>query len=338
MSGTGWTGHLPGGSVAPVCPDGVTRLAGPTRVETAVEISRWTFPTRLGGSGLASDPAPVLVNAGAYADALVGGPLTRGRAPLLLTTTDTLHPATAAELDRLDPARVIVVGDATAVGNGVVAELTARGIAVDRIEGTDRFATAAMAAARMPGALTLLTRGSGPDGWPDALAAGPWAARDGHPVLLTATDTLPEATAGAIADRGRPVVIVGGVAAVSSQVEDAVRALGVEVSRVAGSDRYATAAAVLATAWPADGPGARSIHGYWVATGTNWPDALAVGPAAAAADRPVILSPATGLRDAPSAAALVYGRGYGQMAVLAGGPDVLSPAVAAAVGLGAAPP
>ncbi len=55
------------------------------------------------------------------------------------------------------------------------------------------------------------------------------------------------------------------------------------VTRIAGTDRYATAAAISASAFPA----VRSV--VYVATGSGLPDALAAGAAAARVRRPVLL-------------------------------------------------
>jgi hypothetical protein len=62
-----------------------------------------------------------------------------------------------------------------------------------------------------------------------------------------------------------------------------------------------------------------------MATAANWPDALAIGPAAAALDQPLVLSPPTGLYDAPEPQPVHTVL----QATLAGGEDVLSPAAAA---------
>ena len=81
----------------------------------------------------------------------------------------------------------------------------------------------------------------------DAVAVGPWAHEVGAPVLLTAAGALDPHTAFVVdqleIDR---VVIIGGPAAVSEQVAEALRSRGVVVERVAGAERTATAFAVAA--------------------------------------------------------------------------------------------
>lgn len=157
--------------------------------------------------------------------------------------------------------------------------------AAERIEGEDRFATAAAVAARLapgPGGAVVLATGTD---YADALAAGPVAARLGAPVLLAAGASLPEPTRSAI-ERQRPerIVVVGSERAVSAEAEAELRALVPEaaIERHGGRDRHETAA-LLARAFF---PGAREV---FVATGWNYPDALSAAAAAAVRGAPVLL-------------------------------------------------
>jgi putative cell wall-binding protein len=68
------------------------------------------------------------------------------------------------------------------------------------------------------------------------------------------------------------------------------------VGRLAGADRYATAAAVSASRWPADGP-----HTVFVATGLNFADALAAVPLAGVRDVPLLLTDPRSLSAATAA-------------------------------------
>ena len=76
----------------------------------------------------------------------------------------------------------------------------------------------------------------------DALAAGPVSARYGIPVLLTPSDRLHPAAARYISDEAvEHAIVLGGPAALSSAVTDDATFAGIEVSRLAGRDRFATA-------------------------------------------------------------------------------------------------
>ena len=263
-------------SFFPPPPGQVLRHEGPTRFETAAAVSASTFAT----AALA-----VVAPHDRYAEALVGAAATRGEGPLLLSTPDGLHPAAAAEVQRLAPREVLVVGDEEALGAAVLADLRALGVEPERVGSLDGtvFGIAAALAERSTSRHAYLVEGAHPDpqrGWPDALAVSGLAAATGDPVLLTLHGELPEATRDALAGY-ETVTIVGGTSSVSAQVQDAVEALGITVDRLAGASRWETSEAVAAHQ-VALGADEREVV---VATGDNWPDAVAAGPAAATLDR-----------------------------------------------------
>jgi hypothetical protein len=89
----------------------VDRLAGPTRIETAVEISQEQFPD--------GADTVYLARFDLFADAVAGGSLTGG--PILLVPTDgDLPGAVADELARLDPDSVKALGGNAAVSDTMV--------------------------------------------------------------------------------------------------------------------------------------------------------------------------------------------------------------------------
>lgn len=271
----GWTDPEPG--VAHV-----HRVSGADRLATAAALSR-AFPA-------AETDTVLLARADEFADALVAGPLAAQHgAPLLLTGRDQLAAEARAELERLRPDRVILVGGHAALGAEVeagVAALPWLGAgAVTRIAGADRYDTAARIAARIVPDLrreVFLATGTA---FPDALAGAALAARWQAPVLLTAPDHLPAPTRDALAGATAPLdelVVLGGTAAVTTDVADeAGRVAGVAPRRIAGRDRYETAGAVAAHV--------PSFTHAVVATGRDFPDALAGVAAAAHWDAPVLL-------------------------------------------------
>ncbi|TLM65663.1 MAG: hypothetical protein FDZ70_10950, partial [Actinobacteria bacterium] len=99
------------------------------------------------------------------------------------------------------------------------------------------------------------------------------------------------------------IYVVGGTAAVSTAVRNQLDALryGDTVARLAGADRYATAAAVADELAAESGgvPGSRAF----VCSGAGYADALSAAAAAAAAGQPVLLTAPTAL-SAPTAAAI----------------------------------
>ncbi len=107
------------------------------------------------------------------------------------------------------------------------------------------------------------------DGAPaDALAAGPLAGRRQAPLLLSPTRHLPGEVADEIRRLGAGTAyLVGSPAVLSPAVARDLEALGLEVVRVAGAGRYATAAAVARELGGADravvvrGAGTRPVRG-----------------------------------------------------------------------------
>jgi putative cell wall-binding protein len=87
---------------------GVSRLGGSDRWETSAEISASTFQPGVDVVFLANGRNFPDALAGAAAAGSLGG-------PVLLTMEDTLPSAVAAELERLDPARIVVLGGSNAV-------------------------------------------------------------------------------------------------------------------------------------------------------------------------------------------------------------------------------
>jgi Zn-dependent metalloprotease/putative cell wall-binding protein len=252
---------------------GIDRLAGPDRIATAATVSRATFPRAA---------VVVIARADAYADALAGAPLAgQLDAPILLTPRDGLAGPTAAEIERLQASRAVLLGGEAALGPQVAQDLATRGLAVERVGGVDRFDTARLVAQRLDADTVYVTEGANPDprrGWPDAVAVAALAAGTERPVLLVTRDAVPAATRQAL-DVLAPsaAVVVGGTAAVSAAVADQIAATGPAVDRLSGPDRFATSKAVADASAAAGLDPART----WLVTGLNWPDSLVAGPAAA---------------------------------------------------------
>ncbi|MBW3536808.1 MAG: SpoIID/LytB domain-containing protein [Actinobacteria bacterium] len=257
---------LPSAAIGPP----TRRASGADRFSTAVAVGKLATP---------SSRAVVIVSgaAGRLVDGLVSAPLARSLgAPLLLANPDGLPPAVAAEVRRRGTTTAYLVGGGAALGSGVESGLRAAGVtAVRRIAGPDRFATAAAVARELharssPRTHVVVASGEG-GRLADALAVGGPAATSARPILLTTRDLVPAPTREAIDAIGvRHTLVVGGAAAVS----DAVVASLPQPSRVAGPDRFATAAAVAEHFAPSLGVGQVAVAAG-VAPGLV--DALAAG-------------------------------------------------------------
>lgn len=264
----------------------IQRLAGADRYSTAAAISR----SRFGGGA-----STVFIATGAsFPDALAGAPAAaKANGPILLTAKDALPSATATELDRLNPKKIVILGGSAAVSSAVASRLSSYAGTVVRWWGADRYGTAAAVskaafAAGVP--VAYISTGSS---FPDALSGGAIAGRNGGPILLVKQGALPGGTATELA-RLKPskIVILGGTSAVSSAVADALRryATSGSVTRLAGADRYATAVQVSRASY-----GSAGSDAAFIATGSNFPDGLAGGPVAALVPGPILLVNSTRL-------------------------------------------
>lgn len=191
---------------------GPRRVAGDDRFATAAAVGA-LFPT--------GAPRAYVANGRTFHDALAGGAAAAiAGAPLLLVQPDTLPASAAAALERLRPAEIVVLGGAGAVGAAVEQQLRARA-PVRRLEGPDRYATAAAIAedAGVRSEVILVTG----DSYPDALAAATLARRRGAPVLLATRTCAPQPTVDLLQRRGWPDVTgAGGAGVLSSRALAAV--------------------------------------------------------------------------------------------------------------------
>lgn len=304
-------------AVAATTTSSVSRLQGTDRYETAAAISAATF-----GPGVA---VAYIASGVDYPDALSGAAIAaRTGGPVLLVKPTALPNVVAKELTRLAPKRIVILGGEGAVSADVASALaryTKGGVV--RYEGLDRYETAvAVTTAVFPKTAPVVFLASGVD-FPDALSSAAAAGTLGGAVLLTRPNRLPEVVAAEL-KRLKPsrVVIAGGTGAVSAAVASAVRdATGRTPERAQGTDRYATAAAISALAFP-DAPVA------YLASGTDFPDALGGAVAAVSAGGPLLLTKPTSLPAATGTALSTLGA---RSVVVLGGTGAVSSDVATLV-------
>lgn len=250
----------------------VVRLSGATRFDTSQAIVRSTA---------LESPVAILANGFGYADALAASGLAGAYdAPLMLTDRYYVPDSVLVHLVAMGVTDIKLVGGTSVIDADVVQSLDLSGFTVERISGADRYATSKACADRVlsvqgtiPGAFVV--RG---DAFADALAVSPLAYTQGMPVLLTTPTRLSAPTSAFLESNDvTQVVIAGGTSAVSAPVESSIAALNgatTVVTRQAGTTRYATAR-MVAEYGVAQGWNSWSFVG--VATGANFPDALAGG-------------------------------------------------------------
>lgn len=278
----------------------LSRIDGDDAYATAAVLSREAWPDGLQGGGSFdglptvvgnelrddvvvggdAEAAPtVVVASGETADeAVVAGPLAaRLGAPLLLTRRDELPAATAEEVARLQPDRVLVVGGTEAVGDGVLEQLAAAGGGgVERLAGDGPPDTARLVAREMgvhdDNRQVLLT-----DGEPAlALAAAPVGAARRRPLLLCVDGGVPAATRDALAELGIDrAVVVGGEQVLGAGAVSQLRGDGVLVERIDGGTAAETGRLLAERAVREGAP----TDDVYLAPADRHPEALALGPA-----------------------------------------------------------
>lgn len=253
------------------------RVAGSDRYDTAAQIS----------ASVPATPRVFVANGREFPDGLTGGAAAAHDGdPLLLVEADRIPAATMAALERLQPQTITVLGGEQAVTRAVAERLhLATGAHVTRLAGGNRFATAAAISqsSTRPGVDVVYVT-SGRD-FADAVAAASAAATARTSVLLVEQDRVPLATSAELERLApRRVVVLGGTARISDAVMTDLGMFG-RVERIAGSDRYGTSAALARAVFPA---GASTA---FLASGHDFPDALAGATAASLAAGPVLLVP-----------------------------------------------
>lgn len=264
-----------------------TQVRGNGRVDTAIALSK---RVRTGATSV------IIARSDSPADALAAAPLAgKLDAPVLLTSRTALEGAVRGELVRLGASTVWLMGGAAALSPAVEAAVRDAGVSnVRRLDGASRFDTARLVAEEVGGTSVYVADGIG---WADAVAVSGLAAFTKRPVLLSAPGSLPAETSAALARLGATeAVVFGGAGVVSDAVLAQLQAAGLRTRRVWGSDRYATSELVANEALAA---GAAPASTY-LATGADWPDALAAGPAAATQGGVLLLLDGRNLGRSPS--------------------------------------
>lgn len=214
----------------------IERVAGPTRVETAVAIAERLAPAP-GGRAVVVRGLFAEHPDRQWADSLAVAGLTARRAAdkpwPVLVVSDSIHPATAAALEHLEVKQVTIAGGPATVPEAVDERLAELGYEVDRLAGATRYETSRLAVefdGPPTGPLVLATG----DRFPDGLAAGALTGRLGGSLLLVPSGELDTAAVGhrewirAHAGSFTQLLVVGGPAAVSDGTLDAVRTAVVE--------------------------------------------------------------------------------------------------------------
>jgi putative cell wall-binding protein/V8-like Glu-specific endopeptidase len=302
--GLSWVHRTAFGSSPPA-----TRLQGVNRYETAAAISK---------AGWSSSDVVYVTTGRNFPDALSAGPAAAAAgAPLLLVDPASVPAATAAELTRLRPRTVFVIGGEAAVSTATLDRLrTVTGAAVTRVAGRTRYETAnATLLDAFPTGVDHLHVATG-RGFADAMIAGAAAAVGGGGLLLVDGTTGLDAGTLAAVEALAPsrITLVGSIA---PTVRTALQDLAT-VGTLAGSDVTTRSAAL----WDDVRAGVGSVV---LATSSDYADGLAGAPYAALSGSPLLVVPPSCVPSAVDAA--VTRMAPGRLVVL-GGSAALSDGVA----------
>ena len=288
----------------------ISRLSGSDRYSTSVAISQ---------SGWSQADTVIIATGANYPDALAASSLTKSKdAPILLTKKDALDQSVIDEIQRLNAGSAILIGGAGVIGTGVEDQLNGLGLSVTRISGTNRYETSAQVAG-MIGTDNGIIIATGLN-FPDALSIAPVAAMKSMPILLSPKASLDTYVSEFIAGKAIPAsYVVGGSSVLDSSIAGSLPNSTV----LSGTDRYATNLSIIN-----EFSGDFSFDTVYLATGSNFPDALSGSAMAAKYNAPIIL---TG-KDSISADAINLLKSKNvQHVVILGGSSVISQNVENAV-------
>jgi subtilisin family serine protease len=260
------------------------RISGPTSVETSVEISKngWNVleekELSINGENV-KGKFIVLASGRTFPDSLAASPLAAYLdSPILLVKKEISH-SVQAELQRLNPSHVLIIGGKSAVSKEIENQINELQFKTKRISGIDRYETAVAINKLLPYSTNKAFVVSGQN-YPDALSVAAYSGSKQYPVLFVQKDNVPVSVMEYIISKDitKPYV-VGGTAAVGSEVTERLQG----ELRISGKDRFETNYKVQELF------SSGSEERLYFATGWNFPDALSISPLAARADSPVVL-------------------------------------------------
>jgi N-acetylmuramoyl-L-alanine amidase len=272
----------------------ITKLSGTDRYETASAISKEAYPN--------GAKTVVIVNGEHSADGIAATPLaTTHDAPILLSYKNGLPNSTKQELKRLNPSKIIIIGDESSVSGKVVSEITSTvKVTHTRLGGKDRMETSLQIAKEIDKShdVSKVYIANGFQEY-DALNIAAKSGQDRQPIILTNKDALPSETLSWLKEEElETAYFIGGEASIDTNVIHQMSAItpsyptnsdqNIYKHRVSGSDRHETNAKVISYFYPEE-----EYNSVLVAKSDVIVDALAAGPLAAKLNSPILITPKT---------------------------------------------
>lgn len=248
-----------------------SRLSGVNRYTTSAAISK---------EGWTQSSTVIIATGMDYADALAASSLAKLKAsPILLTQKNAMDESVITEIKRLKASQAILVGGAGVIGTGVENQLKSLNVNITRINGSDRYDTSRKVA-EIIGVKNGIVMSTGLD-YPDALSIAPISGIKAIPILLSPKNSMNLGVAQYLKTKDIPVsYIVGGTGVIGSAIASSLP----NSKRLGGTNRYDTNL-IINKYFEND----LNFDTIYLATGSNFPDAIAGSALAAKNNAPIIL-------------------------------------------------
>lgn len=292
------------------------RIGGANRFAVGIGISQQAFPSP------ANAPVVYVTTGYNYPDALSAAPAAAVQGGVLLLTDPAALPADVrAEIVRLNPAKIVVVGGPASVSAAVFNDLKTIQPDTVRLGGANRFEASrhiVESAFGTSGATTAyIATGYN---FPDALSASAAGGAFGIPVILVpgTAGAVDQPTLDLLTELGvTEIKIAGGPNSVSNGILNSLKVIDPTPTRLSGADRFEASKNIAVDAF-----GSAAVT--YLATGYNFPDALAGAPLAGRDSAPLIVVPTSCV---PSYTLDAISQFTSTHVTLLGGPASLTPSV-----------
>lgn len=260
-----------------------TRIYGADRYETATEVAKF---------GWGKTDYIVIATGEDYPDALAATPLAKKyNAPIFLVNNTDHKPlrikelrgedTTLIEIKNLQPKYAFVIGGEGAVSNDIIDTLEEYDIKCTRLSGKNRYETAIKIAEEL-GAGSNEIAVANANSYAEALSISSIAAAKEMPIILVDKDNIPDCVSNYIGSKTiDKSYILGGTDLISNGVETRLP----DAERISGKDIYERNLNILKR-FEKD----INYENTFIATGKDFPDALAGSALAALTKSPIILA------------------------------------------------
>lgn len=265
----------------------VQRVAGDTRYDTMSELI-----SNVGG--WSTSDKVILASGANYPDALSASALAGVHdAPIILTDPTELSSKAAATIKQLNPSTIYVVGGPSAVSDAALQEATnICGSNTIRLYGSTRYETSLEILRQCNSSSDTVIVATGAN-YADSLSISPFAYVTKSPIVLCDPyDGLAQEAIEAIRAGGfSRAILVGGNAAVPDVVISQLNNANIAtdgIRRLSGATRYETSTQI--TAFEISETSLFTADSLGFATGSNYADALAMGPCMGRINSPLLLA------------------------------------------------